>query len=115
MNIYDVQSSNVKRIGWAAAERALYIQFAGGAIYRYAGVGPAKVGQLLFAPSIGKAVNEMSQGRKLDPAHPVYEQFDKAQFGEPAIPTPTRRIRRKRIILTNRLGETLTATTRRAA
>lgn len=49
----NIESSNVKRVGYDLESQALEIEFAGGGRYRYEAVPAAVVCALIFAPSPG--------------------------------------------------------------
>lgn len=51
-----VESSGVRSLGYDRANRALEVEFAGGAVYRYLDVPPRVVDALAAAPSIGRYV-----------------------------------------------------------
>jgi hypothetical protein len=48
-----VTSSNIASVGYDGAEQVLEVEFAGGSVYRYAGVSPEVHAHLVDAPSIG--------------------------------------------------------------
>jgi hypothetical protein len=51
-------SSNVERVGYDRATRVFHVVFnSGSVVYGYPGVSPEEALDILFAPSIGKAVH----------------------------------------------------------
>ena len=62
MELRDVVSSNLKSIGYDARRRVLYVEFRGGALYRYSGVGAVIHHRLLLAPSKGEYFHRRIRG-----------------------------------------------------
>jgi hypothetical protein len=64
-----ITSSNLAAIGYHAAKQILGVEFKGGGIFHYAGVGPEVYQQLLEAPSRGsffaKIIRGKFQGEKM--------------------------------------------------
>ena len=54
MNMQEVKSSNISKVGYDAAEKIMAIQFSSGAIYHYRNVTPDVHEAMLKADSIGK-------------------------------------------------------------
>lgn len=54
-----VQSTNVRAIGYDAANRMAFVQFQGGGTYRYEGVAKELFETIAGAPSVGKAVQQL--------------------------------------------------------
>jgi hypothetical protein len=61
MKRVEVQSSNIKSIGYSKPNKSMDIEFSGG-VYRYQNVPPAIFESLMASESKGKFVNENVKG-----------------------------------------------------
>jgi hypothetical protein len=61
----DVNSTNVRSVGYDATTETLEVEFHGGGTYRYTGVPESVYEKLMAATSIGRAVREIIVGHYL--------------------------------------------------
>lgn len=54
VEMINVESSNIRRIGYNRAAQRLYIEFKGGATYRYSDVDPETYAALMGSESMGR-------------------------------------------------------------
>lgn len=61
VNMMNVESSNIRRVGYNPENKRLYIQFKSGATYRYSNVEPKTYAELIgsVTESIGKAFQSL--------------------------------------------------------
>jgi hypothetical protein len=62
MERQEVESSNIKSIGYNKANELLEIEFKSGGVYQYAHVTPAKYAALMEAPSVGRYFSREIRG-----------------------------------------------------
>jgi hypothetical protein len=72
VNMVDVVSSQIKKIGYDEPSQTMFVEFANGVTYRYPEVPALVHGLLMTAESVGRHFNEhvrkQYQGVKLEPA-----------------------------------------------
>ena len=63
MELNEVQSSNIKRVGYNAEKEDLFVEYLSGALYRYKKVPKEVYDQLLESDSKGKFINTYIKGK----------------------------------------------------
>ena len=52
--VFNIQSSNIVKVGYVPAKRVMFVQFVKGGVYAYAGVASCVFSGILKTPSAGR-------------------------------------------------------------
>ena len=73
VQMINVESSNIRRVGYNPEAKRLYIQFKSGTTYRYSNVEPETYATLMGSESIGRGFAALI---KADPERYPYKKLD---------------------------------------